>query len=196
MAEQQEAGFSEAIKFYRQAVDQGSEAALLHLGALAAAGQLQGTMAPHYMVPWVTALAAQQAKDSTPDAAEAEGRAAATTWLQTQAEAGLRPAQAALGQLLLTGGDASAASTWLAQAAATGDVEAQHQLGRLYIQGDGVQQDYVQAHKWLNVAAASGSSEALAMRAVVADLMTPEQVAEAQALARQFFAIAKPGGTE
>ncbi|MEP4037200.1 tetratricopeptide repeat protein [Pseudophaeobacter sp.] len=196
MAEQQEAGFAEAIKLYRQAVDQGSEAALLHLGALAAAGQLQGTMAPHHMVPWVSALAAQQAKDSAPEAAEDEAGSAAITWLQTQAEAGLRPAQAALGQLLLTGGDASAASSWLAQAAATGDVEAQHQLGRLYIQGDGVQQDYVQAHKWLNVAAASGSSAAFEMRAVVADLMTPEQVAEAQALARQFFATAKPAAED
>lgn len=195
MAEQQEAGLTEAVKMYRQAVEQGSAAARLHLGALAAAGQLQGMMAPHRMVPWVAARAAEDAKDSTQVEAT-PARSAAATWLQAQAEAGLRPAQAAWGQLLLSGGDAGAAVPWLTRAAQAGDVEAQHQLGRLYIQGEGVQQNYLQAHKWLNVAAASGSSAAFEMRAVVADLMTPEQLAEAQALARQFFATAKPGGTE
>lgn len=149
-------------------------------------------MAPHRMVTWVAARAAEDAKA----APQTESTSAAATWLQIQAEAGLRPAQAALGQLLLSGGDAGAAVPWLTRAAQAGAVEAQHQLGRLYVQGEGLQQDYVQAHKWLNVAAASGSSAAFEMRAVVADLMTPEQVAEAQALARQFFATAKPGGTE
>lgn len=192
IAEQQQGGLTEAVKMYRQAVEQGSAAAGLHLGALAAAGQLQGMMAPHRMVTWVAARAAEDAKA----APQTESTSAAATWLQIQAEAGLRPAQAALGQLLLSGGDAGAAVPWLTRAAQAGAVEAQHQLGRLYVQGEGLQQDYVQAHKWLNVAAASGSSAAFEMRAVVADLMTPEQVAEAQALARQFFATAKPGGTE
>ena len=204
IAEQQETAGAEAVKLYRQAVDQGSDAAALRLGALAIEGQLEGKMAPHRMVPWVTALAQQAAQEKQEyeagqEAQEgqhqlgAEAGAAAQAWLRRQAEAGLRPAQAALGQLLLTRGEAATAAPWLVKAAETGEVQAQHQLGRLYIQGDGVPQDYVQAYKWLNVAAAGGSSDALEMRTVVADLMTPDQVAEAQAQTRQFFARVQPG---
>ncbi|WP_417714515.1 SEL1-like repeat protein [Pseudophaeobacter arcticus] len=200
IAEQQEAGFGEAVKMYRQAVDQGSDAAARRLGGLAIDGRLEGLMAPHRMVAWVMAVAEQagqedEAGQDSQDGQQEQGAeavAAAGDWLRAQAVAGLRPAQAAFGQLLLTRGEAAAAAPWLTKAAAAGEVQAQHDLGRLYIQGDGVQQDYVQAHKWLNVAAAGGSSAALEMRAVVADLMTPEQVAEAQTLARQFFAAAKP----
>lgn len=191
MAEQQPEGFAEAIKRYRQAVDQGSAPAVRQLGTLAIAGQLEGWLAPHRMVPWVQAVAAGAGDDGAADADPAQ-RSAARAWLRAQAEAGLRPAQSALGQLLLEE-DASAAAPWLQRAAQAGDVESQHQLGRLHIQGSGVAQDYVQAHKWLNVAAAGGSTAAFDMRAVVADLMTPEQLAEAQARARQFFAEAQPG---
>ncbi|MCF6430538.1 hypothetical protein L1069_06500 [Leisingera sp. MMG025] len=63
-------------------------------------------------------------------------------------------------------------------------------MGLLYTKGLGRDQDYVQAYKWLNIAAASGSAGALKTRAVVADLMTAEQVAEAQAAARAFLAAA------
>ncbi|MEP2718090.1 tetratricopeptide repeat protein, partial [Pseudophaeobacter sp.] len=177
----QQADFTAAVKMYRQAVEQGSAPAQQRLGTLAMTGDLDGMMAPHRMVPWVALLASEDLPE-------------ARNWLQLQAEAGLRPAQASYGQALLASGDAEAAAPWLTRAAEAGDVEAQHQLGRLYIQGEGLAQDYVQAHSWLNVAAAGGSTAAFEMRAVVADLMTPEQVAEAQALARQFFATARPGG--
>ena len=69
-------------------------------------------------------------------------------------------------------------------AAGSGDRRAMLALGRLYLQGLGVLQDYVEAHKWLNLAASRGEAAAVAERDALAEKMTPAQVAEAQALAR------------
>ena len=71
-------------------------------------------------------------------------------------------------------------------AADKGDAFAQMQLGLRYAKGEGVTQDYVQAHKWVNLAAAEGDAEAAKSRDVFAKLMTAEQVAEAQRLAREW----------
>jgi len=60
-------------------------------------------------------------------------------------------------------------------------------LGAMYYEGLGVTQDYVQAHKWSNLAAARGGPDGSAEnRNLVAGRMTPEQVAEAQRLAREW----------
>ena len=53
-------------------------------------------------------------------------------------------------------------------------------LGRLYVRGVGVVQDYVEAHKWFNLAASRGAAEAAGDRDAVAAKMTPVQVARAQ----------------
>ena len=53
-------------------------------------------------------------------------------------------------------------------------------LGRLYVQGLGVLQDYVEAHKWLNLAASRGEVAALQERDALAAKMTPPQIATAQ----------------
>ena len=47
-------------------------------------------------------------------------------------------------------------------------------------------QDYVQAHMWLNLAAAQSHADAVKNRDIVAALMTPAQIAEAQKLAREW----------
>ena len=56
----------------------------------------------------------------------------------------------------------------------------------MYHQGQGVPQDYVQAHMWLNLASANGSAHAVEVRDTVARSMTPDQIAEAQRLAREW----------
>ena len=62
-------------------------------------------------------------------------------------------------------------------------------LGQAYASGaDGLEQDYVAAHAWLNLAGAAGHAEAAETREVIAALMTPEQIAEAQARARDLHA--------
>ena len=74
-------------------------------------------------------------------------------------------------------------------AAAQGDARAQSNLGTMYSSGTGVAQDYVRAHMWFNLAASSLSGEdgkaASSNRDIVAKLMTPAQIAEAQAMARK-----------
>ncbi len=51
-------------------------------------------------------------------------------------------------------------------------------------------QDYVQAHMWYSLAAAQGEKEASKGRDILAEKMTPAQIAEAQKLAREW----KPKG--
>ena len=70
--------------------------------------------------------------------------------------------------------------------AAQGDADAQFHLGVMYQVGQGVPQDYVEAHKWFNLSAARTSvdeeyvREAVKNRNHVAEGMTPAQIAEAQ----------------
>lgn len=79
-------------------------------------------------------------------------------------------------------------------AAASGDRRAMLTLGRLYVQGLGAPQDYVEAHKWLSLAASRGETEAVKERDSLAVKMTPEQVATAQE--RAVMWRAKLGGTD
>ena len=57
-------------------------------------------------------------------------------------------------------------------------------LGRAFARGLGVAQDYVEAHKWLNLAAGRGSARAAAERDALAAEMTVQERAEARKLAR------------
>lgn len=66
-----------------------------------------------------------------------------------------------------------------------GDADAQRNLGLAYYNGDGVPQNYAEAHKWINLAASQESKNADARDAVAAR-MTPTQIAEAQRLAREW----------
>lgn len=61
-------------------------------------------------------------------------------------------------------------------------------LGSIYSKGGGVPPDYIKAHFWLNVAAASGNEKAANERDALANKMKPEQIAEAQRLAREWWA--------
>lgn len=172
-----------AALLYRDAYELGDERGGLRLGILTGQGALADLVPPHLSVPW--ALAAAMADD-----------AGAQSWLEQQAEDGLRGAQAAFGVWLLdTDGPAAQAAQWFEKAAEKGDPTAQHRLGLLYMTGHGVDLDYEVAHKWLNIAATNGVSAAAETRAIIGDLMTPEQVAAAQAQARAFFANAAPPAT-
>jgi hypothetical protein len=64
--------------------------------------------------------------------------------------------------------------------------DAQYDLGVLYANGRGVPQDYILAHMWLNLSAAKGDQQASEARRTVAAQMSPEQLAEAQKLAREW----------
>ena len=82
--------------------------------------------------------------------------------------------------------DYAEAARWYRKAAEQGEALAQDNLGRMYEQGRGVTQDYVLAHMWHNLAAAQGDDDAAKARDGLAQQMTPDQIAEAQRLAREW----------
>lgn len=72
--------------------------------------------------------------------------------------------------------------------AARGDADALYDLGMVYASGaQGAIVDLIEAHKWFNLAAMSGSSAAQACRAEVADEMSAAEIAAAQKAARAWL---------
>jgi hypothetical protein len=60
-------------------------------------------------------------------------------------------------------------------------------LGLLFSTGQkGAPLDYVTAHKWLNLAALRGNGEAKRLRTELADVMSREEISEAQRQAREW----------
>jgi len=55
-----------------------------------------------------------------------------------------------------------------------------------YSAGDGVIQDFVVAHMWENLARAQGEENAKRVLGILEQLMTKEQIAEAQKMAREW----------
>ncbi|MGY3439613.1 tetratricopeptide repeat protein [Marinovum sp. KMM 9879] len=170
-----------SFALYLRANEQGSDRATQRLGQLAAANFLGGRAAPHDAVPWVLFSARQ-------------GDAEALPWLEKQAEGEVRQAMHALGAYYYetpegASGprDAELAVQWFTRAAEADLPESQLALARMISLGVGTDNDYIAAHKWFNVAAARGLSEAAPLRDALTDLMTPDQVAEAQELATAFF---------
>ena len=82
--------------------------------------------------------------------------------------------------------DYSQALKWYRKAAGQGLARAQYNLGWMYEKGQGVAQDDVQAYMWFNLAAAQRDEGAAEHRDKLAQSMTPDQVAEAQILAREW----------
>ena len=77
--------------------------------------------------------------------------------------------------------------------AASGNIQALFDLGVAYSTGSGgVAVDLVEAHKWFNLAALNGSSEAQECRADIADDMSAREIAEAQRQARAWLAVISP----
>jgi S1-C subfamily serine protease len=70
--------------------------------------------------------------------------------------------------------------------AEAGFYPAQNLLGELYFRGQGVPEDYIQAYKWWNLAASQGFDEAAKKRELIKEIMTPQQIAEAQRLSSEF----------
>ncbi len=87
--------------------------------------------------------------------------------------------------------DDQEAVRWYRLAAEQGDASAQFKLGVMYDKGKGVLKDYVLAHMWLNLAEAKGVKEAVKLRDLLEERMTPAQLAEAQRLAREWKAKGK-----
>ena len=118
------------------------------------------------------------------------GNPQALTWLETEARSGQAQALAALGRFYDEGEvvpqNAARALDYYQQAAEAGVPFAQLEMAGRYAAGQGVEQDYVQAHVWANLAAAAGQEGAAAERNVIAQFLSPEELAEAQSRATRW----------
>jgi TPR repeat protein len=123
--------------------------------------------------------------------------AMAAKWFRLAAERGDAVAQFNLGVMYGEGQgvpqDHAKSAKFYRLSAEQGNPQAQYNLGLLYAQAEGGAPDYVAAHMWFNLAAARfppGDSRsrnlAISSRDAVAQQMTPAQLAEAQARARQW----------
>jgi TPR repeat protein len=125
-----------------------------------------------------------------------QDHAEAVKWYRKAAEQGLGGAQTNLGLMYDRGKGVAQnyaeAVKWYRKAAEQGNAKAQAGLGVMYGKGQGVPQDHVFAHMWFNLSAAQGGEDARKNRDIAAELMTPEQIAQAQKLARDW----KPCGKD
>ena len=72
-----------------------------------------------------------------------------------------------------------------------GEMVAQWSLGVMYERGRGVPKDSVQAYRWYTLAAGQGDDLAEKFKDFLEKSMTPDQLAEAQRLAREWTAKGK-----
>ncbi|MEO5334057.1 MAG: sel1 repeat family protein [Magnetococcus sp. YQC-5] len=115
----------------------------------------------------------------------------AEKWYRKAAEQGNAAGQTGLGALYLAGKgvprDHMEAEKWYRKAAEQGSAIAQFVLGLLYHENLAVPQDLIQAHMWANLAASHGVKGHFAeLRDKIEKQMTPEQIAKAQELARNW----------
>ena len=113
----------------------------------------------------------------------------ALRWYRLAATQGNLEAQGQVGAIYNYGNgvpqDYVEALRWYRLAATQGNAFSQNQLGLMYLMGQGVAQDNVRAHMWLNLSSASGGAVRMQNRDSVANQMTPQQIAQAQQMARE-----------
>ena len=155
--------YATALQLFRQLADQGDMRSQYLVGTLYEAGQ--GVLQDY---------------------------AAAVIWYRRSADQGYAKAQARLGSMYFGRGgvekDQAEAVRWFRKAAEQGDHDGQGKLGAAYAVGQGVPLDLVLAHMWLNLAAAGGHQKSAELRDAISEGMTPEQIADAQGMARNWMA--------
>ena len=154
-----EQDFKEAVKWYRKAAEQGDAEAQSNLGL----------------------------KYDNGEGVEQDFKEAAK-WYRKPAEQGQVYAQSNLGVIYAKGKgvdqDFKEALKWWQKAADQGDVNAQYNLGRMYKRGEGVKEDHVSAYTWWNIAATNGDKDANGKKGLIAEAMTLDQIAKAEALVK------------
>jgi S1-C subfamily serine protease len=121
-------------------------------------------------------------------------------WYRKAAEQNLALAQFHLGLCYCDGQgvakDYEAGVKWYRKAAEQNLALAQFFLGCCYYYGEGVAKDYVEAYKWNLLASAQGDEGAKKVTTPLETIMTREQIAEGQKLARSFRPreMSVPGG--
>jgi len=70
-----------------------------------------------------------------------------------------------------------------------GDSDNLYKLGLIYSTGQGGAVDLIQAHMWFNLAAARGSDAAKDCRRELSDMMSKDEIAQAQRAAREWLTV-------
>ena len=130
-----------------------------------------------------------------------ENNAAALAWARKAAAQGNADAEFLVGMLYAQGKgverDDVEAARWFQKAAAQGNWSGQMKTGMCHMCGLGLPQDYQKAYMWLDLAAARSTGHNQTVNRNLRDIhaamyLSPDQVAEAQRLARAW----KPQKTE
>lgn len=118
--------------------------------------------------------------------------AEAAWWFARSAESGHLRAQFALAVMYAEGEvvpkDFVEAAKWYGMAAEQGHAQAQYNLGVLLANGEGGAKDLVNAMKWLQIAGGAGVDAAVVGRELLAADMVPDDITEADRLARLWSA--------
>jgi len=168
-----EANVPEAMRWYLNAESEGAPGVAARLGALLVAGEIEPP-ADIDTVAWVA-----EAARSGVDGAE--------TWLVNEADGGNARAITQLAEFYEEGEvlpqNSARALDYYRRAAEAGVPAAQLAFSRRLASGNGVEQDYIAAHMWANLAAAGGAEGARDQRDVVARFLSPEDLQRAQEMA-------------
>jgi TPR repeat protein len=154
--------YKEAFKWYRKAAEQECDRAQFNLGVMYHNGE-----GVH-----------QDYKE-------------AVKWFAKSAEQGNAEAQYELGVAYYNGRgvpqDYKEAFKWYTKSAEQGEGKSQFCLGSHYYRGDGVIKDYVLAYAWYSVAKANNLPKSKEALDIMGDIMSKQQIAVAQALAKKIF---------
>ena len=117
-------------------------------------------------------------------------KAEAARWYRLAAEQGHVYSEIKISLMYLHGDgipkNEDLAARWAKRAAEHGNAYGQAVLGDIYADGTGVYQDKVVAYKWLSLASSGGDTDATSHRDMIAQSMTPEELAEAKGLIEQW----------
>ena len=176
----------EAVAWFRRAAEQGHVIAQAELASAYTDGR--GVPQDYAEAEEWYRRAGEQRNRNAPGVRQADVEAAAL--YRSAAQEGNAEGQLYLGDAYFLGRgvpeDDVEASVWYRLAAEQGHALGQLSIAESYRHGRGVPQDYVLAHMWLNLAAAQGVYLAARALPQLAENMTPEQIAFAQALAREW----------
>lgn len=197
--------YKEAASWYHMAAEQGNEMAQHRLGEMYAEGK-GVRYSPRDAEKWLRKAAEggnaklqfelgeryAAGQGIPPNAKEAE------RWFRAAAAQGDVEMQFFLGRLYREPGevvaqDRAESVVWFGRAAEQGHAGAKLNLGMMHLNGEGIQIDMVQAHKWLALAVAANNEKEAALNGLkIAEArMSEEQIKEAQRLAAEWQASHK-----
>lgn len=116
----------------------------------------------------------------------------AAKWYRLSAEQGYADAQNNLGVMYEEGEGVARnyeeAMKWYRKAAEAGNRDAPNNIGVMYMTGVGVRWDFVKACMWFNIAG-KGDPGATSNKGFLKKRMTPEEIAQAESLAKEWLSI-------